>query len=221
MSDIGLLFSTDWGVVLFGIFVLLFSIVVLIVKIEYLKKYFGIKTKWDLEHELLVNTASELNELKQAYTNDIEKIKSFDTKIGEELKTFTEELHKALDGICVQVEAYRQSYTEDIQANAKEHKKVADKIQTLIDDGREHDDRINAVCHGVMELLGDKIDTSFSRYIALNGIPENEVEDFDAIFIAYERLNGNGKRREKYRYTKQHLPVIPVDIKLIDENVDT
>ncbi|MBC5688218.1 hypothetical protein H8S37_04650 [Mediterraneibacter sp. NSJ-55] len=72
---------------------------------------------------------------------------------------------------------------------------------------------------GSMELLGDKIDQRFSRYISLDGIPENEVEEFEGIYAAYKKLGGNHKREEKYKYVKQHLKVIPVVSKLKQEEL--
>ena len=56
-----------------------------------------------------------------------------------------------------------------------------------------------------MELLGDKIDQRFSKYIAMKGIPENEVDEFDGLWNAYHnKLNGNHGRTQKYKYVQKY-----------------
>lgn len=75
---------------------------------------------------------------------------------------------------------------------------------------------------GTMELLGDKIDQRFSKYIAMKGIPENEVAEFDGLWNAYHNeLNGNHGRTQKYKYVKEHLPVLPIEINPIYEEDNT
>ncbi|MCI8661520.1 MAG: hypothetical protein HFG54_14965 [Lachnospiraceae bacterium] len=68
---------------------------------------------------------------------------------------------------------------------------------------------------GSKELLGAEIDKRYREYIALNGIPESEVSEFDDIFNAYKGLMGNHTRDTKYNYVKNHLTIIPVETKLV------
>ena len=67
-----------------------------------------------------------------------------------------------------------------------------------------------------MELLGDKIDQKFSRYVSLNGIPETEVDEFNGLYAAYKGLGGNHKREEKYNYVKEHMKIIPMEQNVSD-----
>lgn len=55
----------------------------------------------------------------------------------------------------------------------------------------------------------------------MNGIPENEVSEFDGLFFAYKLLNGNHGREQKYKYVKEHLPVLPVEINPVYDEENT
>lgn len=68
---------------------------------------------------------------------------------------------------------------------------------------------------GNKELLGAEIDRRYREYISLDGIPESEVDEFNDIYSAYKRLNGNHRRDAKYNYVKDHLSVIPVETTLV------
>ena len=78
---------------------------------------------------------------------------------------------------------------------------------------KEREKQIEALICGSKELLGAEIDARYRDYISLDGIPESEVDEFDDIFSAYKRLNGNHRRDTKYNYVKTHLRVIPVETK--------
>lgn len=209
MQETQALLSLDWSIVVLGIVAILSLSVLLMTKVDYLKDKFGIKTKWDLEHELLLKTTQELHDLQKSREQDIKDFKTCDKNIHDELKVFAVDLHSALSDLKSQVEKYEEVHAKDVQLNTDGHKELANSIHQLLKSSEEHDKQIGAVCDGVMELLGDKIDTSFSRYVSMGGIPENEVDEFDGAFIAYSGLHGNGKRKEKYRYVKGHLPIIP------------
>lgn len=75
--------------------------------------------------------------------------------------------------------------------------------------------QIHALLRGNKELLGAEIDKRYRQYIALDGIPESDVEEFDDIYTAYKDLGGNHSRDTKYFYVKNHLAVIPVKTKLV------
>lgn len=75
--------------------------------------------------------------------------------------------------------------------------------------------QIHALLRGNKELLGAEIDKRYRQYIALDGIPESDVEEFDDIYTAYKDLGGNHSRDTKYFYVKNHLSVIPVKTKLV------
>ena len=183
-----------------------------------IKKHFGIKTKADLEHELLVKTSQNLSTLQDQHIKDMDEFKkrqeenvaqsiTHDEKIRNELQAFTTEVRDAIDRLNAQMKQYNDNRVHDRAQSFEIQRQLNERSD-------DRDKKIESLMIGSMELLGDKIDQRFSRYVALDGIPENEVEEFDGIFAAYKGLGGNHKRAEKYRYVKDHMKVIPVESKL-------
>lgn len=183
-----------------------------------IKKHFGIKTKSDIEHELIVQTSQDLATLQKQHVKDMEEFQkrqdenvsqsiAHDKVIREELQAFTTEVRDAINLLNAQMEQYNENRVHDRAQSFEIQKQLNDRSD-------DRDKKIEALMLGSMELLGDKIDQRFSRYVALDGIPENEVEEFDGIFAAYKGLGGNHKRAEKYKYVKDHMKVIPVESKL-------
>ena len=187
-----------------------------------IKKHFGIKTKSDIEHELIVQTSQDLATLQKQHVKDMDEFKkrqeetvaqsiTHDEKIRNELQAFTTEVRDAIDRLNAQMKQYNDNRVHDRAQSFEIQRQLNERSD-------DRDKKIEALMLGSMELLGDKIDQRFSRYVALDGIPENEVEEFDGIFAAYKGLGGNHKREEKYKYVKNHMKVIPVESKLkIDE----
>lgn len=51
---------------------------------------------------------------------------------------------------------------------------------------------------GIMELLGIRIDDSFTRYMRLGYVPVEEYDNFANVFSAYKKLGGNHGRDAEY-----------------------
>ena len=183
-----------------------------------IKKHFGIKTKSDLDHELLIKTSQNLATLQDQHIKDMDEFKkrqeenvsqsiAHDERIRNELQSFTAEVRDAINQLNAQMEQYNENRIHDRAQSFEIQRQLNERSD-------DRDKKIESLMIGSMELLGDKIDQRFSRYVALDGIPENEVEEFDGIFAAYKGLGGNHKRAEKYKYVKDHMKVIPVESKL-------
>lgn len=116
----------------------------------------------------------------------------------------------------------RDCLTSFIEETRKENQELRAEMRTLAVGHQNRDKQIEALMCGSKELLGDTIDKRYDKYIRLKGIPQNEVDEFNDIYLAYARLNGNHGRETKYQYVKQNLPVIPVETKLLidDEEND-
>ena len=222
MDEIQTLLDLDLSTVALGVVGILVVLVLILSKLDFLKKFFGIKTKSDIERELLEQTSRGLSELQQQHMNDMkafrdkqdENVKQsieHDERIRNDLTVFISEMRDAIESLTNQMNQYSENRIHD----REQSREIQQQLNERSDD---RDKKIEALMLGNMELLGDKIDQRFSRYVALDGIPENEVEEFDGIFAAYKALNGNHKREEKYKYVKNHMKVIPVEAKIkIDE----
>ena len=222
MDEIVTLVEIDWKSVIIALVLALGFVVALLKALEYLAEKFGIETKKQRDHKLLIQTSQNLTALQEQHTKDIKEFKDSQTEnvnqsirhdeiIKEELKSFIDEIRSSIVSLTNQMNQYSENRIHDREQSFE----IQRQLNKRSDD---RDKKIEALMLGNMELLGDKIDQRFSRYVALDGIPENEVEEFDGIFAAYKALNGNHKREEKYKYVKNHMKVIPVESKLkIDE----
>lgn len=222
MDEIVTLVEIDWKSVIIALVLALGFVVALLKALEYLAEKFGIETKKQRDHKLLIQTSQNLTALQKQHTKDIKEFKDSQTEnvnqsirhdeiIKEELKVFIDEIRSSIVSLTNQMNQYSENRIHDREQSFE----IQRQLNKRSDD---RDKKIEALMLGNMELLGDKIDQRFSRYVALDGIPENEVEEFDGIFAAYKALNGNHKREEKYKYVKNHMKVIPVEAKIkIDE----
>lgn len=222
MDEMQTLLDLDLSTVALGVVGILVVLVLILSKLDFLKKFFGIKTKSDIGRELLEQTSRGLSELQQQHMNDMKEFRDkqnenveqsirHDERIRNDLAVFITEMRDSIESLTEQMNQYAENRVHDREQSREIQKQLNERSD-------DRDKKIEALMLGSMELLGDKIDQRFSRYVALDGIPENEVEEFDGIFAAYKALNGNHKREEKYKYVKNHMKVIPVESKLkIDE----
>lgn len=89
-------------------------------------------------------------------------------------------------------------------------KDLKESIDFLAKSDSTRSTQIESLMVGTKELLGDKIDQKYEKYIRLNGIPSDEVDEFNSVYEAYRGLNGNHNREKKYDYVMDNLPIIPV-----------
>lgn len=153
-------------------------------------KVLGIETKFQREKKeqkiLLQETIDKVTELSDRF-NDASN--NTDSLFEEKLVKF--------------YTPYREQ-SMDIQKDLK------DSIELLTKADITRSEQIESVMVGIKELLGDTIDQKYEKYIRLGGIPSDEVDEFNSVFSAYEKVNGNHNRKKKYDYVMDNLPIIPV-----------
>lgn len=173
------------------------------------------------EHELIMKTAENLSRLQEQHQEDVERVTQNDRKMQQEFSEFVEELKSALTAQREQMDIYAKNRINDREKSREIQRELSESIDRLAVGAEERKEQIKALMCGSMELLGDKIDQRFSKYIAMKGIPENEVSEFNGLFSAYKLLNGNHGREQKYKYVKEHLPVLPVEISPVYDEENT
>ena len=188
MDEMQTLLDLDLSTVALGVVGILVVLVLILSKLDFLKKFFGIKTKSDIGRELLEQTSRGLSELQQQHMNDMkafrdkqdENVKQsieHDERIRNDLTVFISEMRDAIESLTNQMNQYSENRIHD----REQSREIQQQLNERSDD---RDKKIEALMLGNMELLGDKIDQRFSKYVSLGGIPENEVEEFDGIFVA-------------------------------------
>lgn len=153
-------------------------------------KVLGIETKFQREKReqkiLLQETIDKVTELSDRF-NDASS--NSDDLFEEKLVKF--------------YTPYREQ-SMDIQKDLK------DSIELLTKADITRSEQIESVMVGIKELLGDTIDQKYEKYIRLGGIPSDEVDEFNSVFSAYEKVKGNHNRKKKYDYVMDNLLIIPV-----------
>lgn len=150
-----------------------------------------------------------IKELKEVQMKAIQKSMETDQRIENELFSFMEEVRN-------EIKTFTSNRVHDREQSFEIQGKWTQIISAVTDGQEARDKQIEALMCGTKELLGNAIDERYAKYVSLEGIPENEVADFDDIYVAYRGLNGNHGRETKYNYVKEHLPVIPVETKLVN-----
>lgn len=179
---------------------------------EWFIKKFGIETRSMREKrenkELLKTTAENLAALQTRHTTDEEIFR-------KNLNDYMKESREDRRALHTEMKQYSENRIADRKQSFQIQKELTDSIKEITRGQSERDSQITALMEGSKELLGDTIDQRYNKYIQLKGIPQNEVDEFDAIYNAYRGLKGNHGRETKYKYVKNHLPVLPVKTEVI------
>lgn len=101
-------------------------------------------------------------------------------------------------------------YTPYREQSIRIQKDLKESIEYLAKSDSTRSEQIESLMTGTKELLGDKIDQKYEKYIRLVGIPSDEVDEFNSVYDAYRGLMGNHNREKKYNYVTDNLPIIPV-----------
>lgn len=128
-------------------------------------------------------------------------------KIINEIISLTEWL---IDGLGIE--------TNGMRKRREEHEllvKTSSNLTSLQEKYAENSLQINNLMIAQREILADKINDKYKFYISINGIPEDEVDEFTNLHQAYKGVGGNHSGDAKYEYCMNHLPVIPVETKLV------
>ena len=82
------------------------------------------------------------------------------------------------------------------------------------------DAQIEALVIANKEMLAEKINEKYKYYISIKGIPEDEYDEFVSLHNAYNGVGGNHHGDAKFEYCIEHLPIIPVETKLVYKQKD-
>lgn len=219
MDEIIALTQIDFASVFFSVLAIFIGLKAVSSIFEWVVEKFGLETKWMREkreeHNLLLKTSQNLSELQAKHKEDVQQSIAHDEKIQNELSLFMNEVKESIYQTQSDLKQFAENRVHDREQSFKIQRELTDAIKTVADGEKDRDKQIKALMCGSKELLGAEIDRRYREYVALEGIPENEVDEFDDIHLAYNGLKGNHSRDSKYEYVKNHLRVIPVKTKLI------
>lgn len=151
--------------------------------------------------ELAKTTAKNLDKLQERHCKDEETFRNNLNNYMEESRKDRKDLHDKMTD-------YANNRINDRQQSLQIQKELKDSISI-------RDMQIQSLVVANKEMLAEKINEKYKYYISINGIPEDEYDEFVALHKAYNGVGGNHHGDAKFEYCMEHLPIIPVKTKLV------
>ena len=213
MNDVKQIAEIDWWYVFVA--VILFLVVVKFVwsLLEwFLFEKLGIETKGMKQkredHELLITTSKNLALLQEKHESDNEVSEKHDEELKELITEFIQDTRTQMDKIAYDRINDREK-SREIRAD------LAGSIKIIAEDNEKKGAQIDALIMAQKEQLADRINQKYKYYISINGIPEDEYDEFVSLHAAYKAVGGNHHGDAKFDYCINHLKVLPVETKLV------
>ena len=158
--------------------------------------------------ELLKTTAENLAKLQDRHTEDEE---TFRKNLNDYMKESRED-RKALHA---EMKQYSQNRIDDRKQSLKIQEELKESIKAISDSNIENDKQIVSLIQAQKEMLAEKINEKYKYYLSIGGVPEDERDEFISLHDAYKGVGGNHNGDAKFEYCINHLPIIPVETKLV------
>lgn len=208
------LYYVDWRSVIIAMAIVMAVVIAGNEAWKKIKEIFGIEFKKDRErreeHELLIAT----NALAKKTAENLEKLQSKHTQdeitFRNNLNTYIEESRMDRKALHAEMTQYSENRVGDRKQSIEIQKELKDSIAS-------RDNRIESLVIANKEMLAEKINEKYKYYIAIKGIPEDEYDEFVSLHSAYKGVGGNHHGDAKFQYCIDHLPIIPVETKLVSK----
>ena len=203
----------DWWYVFIAVCLLLFCIKAIWSLFDWLLfEKLGIETRKmkqrRQESELLKTTA----ELAKTTAENLDKLQKRHTKDEEDfrnnLNNYMEESRKDRKALHDEMTKFANNRVDDRKQSIEIQKELKDSISA-------RDEQIESLILANKEMLAEKINEKYKYYISIGGIPEDEYDEFVNMHKAYNGVGGNHHGDAKFEYCIKHLPIIPVETKLV------
>lgn len=220
MDELKELMQVDWWYVIIALVLLLICVKLVWSLIDWLFiEKLGIETKKmkqrRRESELLQTTADLAKttaDLAKTTAENLDKLQKRHTQDEEEfrnnLNNYMEESRKDRKALHDEMTRYSENRVNDRQQSLEIQKELKNSINA-------RDVQIQALVKANKEMLAEEINKKYKHYINIKGIPEDEYEEFVSLHQAYNGVGGNHNGDAKFQYCIDHLPIIPVETKLI------
>lgn len=184
------------------------AVIIFMIFITYLVKLFfkyrkEIKNTIDtwVEKE---NKRKELTKTVQANQSQIIKLQNDIISLKDEIKQFKDNrIHDREQSLEIQ---------KQITVSMT---KLTDAINRIEEFNATKEGQLNNLIIAQKEILAEKINEKYKYYLSIDGIPEDEYDEFVSLHEAYKGTGGNHHGDAKFEYCINHLKVIPVKTKLV------
>lgn len=219
MGDIESLFNIDWKAFVIAVFVILFGFQAAVQLFQwFLFDFLGIETKAmrqrKEEHELLIQTANGLKSLSEQHAEDVKQSIKHDQQIQVNLDNCITEIKKSVESTQNAIKQFTENRIHDREQSFSIQKELTESINKIVDGNDVRDKQMESIITSQKESLANTINQKYKHYLAIDGIPEDEVDEFVNLHSAYKLLGGNHNGDAKFNYCMEHLQIIPVEVKL-------
>ena len=213
MSDLKQLEQIDWWYVIIAVFILLVCVKFIWSLFDWLfVEKLGVETKKMRQRRQESKLLKETTELARTTAENLDKLEKRHCKDEVEfrnnLNDYMEESRKDRKALHDEMIKYSDNRIKDRKQSLEIQKELKDSIAV-------RDIQISALVVANKEILAEKINEKYKYYISINGIPEDEYDEFVSLHEAYNGVGGNHHGDAKFQYCIEHLPIIPVKTKLV------
>ena len=195
MGDIIPLITIDYSSLFVSVLTILVGIKTIISLFEWAISKLGLETKWMREkreeHDLLMQTSQNLAALQEKHNHDVEQSIIHDDRIRNELSEFMTDIRNSISQTQNDIKEFSENRINDREKSREIQRELTDSIKIITNRSIEQNKQIEALALGNKEVLGNIINERYQKYLKLNGIPADEVDEFTNIHTAYKALNGN------------------------------
>lgn len=92
-----------------------------------------------------------------------------------------------------------------LQKLVSDYSKKEEAMEKLIS---TQDTKIELLMSAQKEMMLEKINDKYKHYIAINGIPKDEIDDFISLHNVYKSIGGNHNGDVKFDYCINNLQII-------------
>ena len=213
MDEIKELLQIDWWYVVLAIVLVLVCVKYVWSLLDWLIfDKFGVETRKMKEarqtRESLETAAAGLKALEQKHNNDEVALENHLTSLEDCVATFIETTQNA-------IKTQDDSNREHWETSKQIREEFATSIKAIVEDNKKKDEQIQSLIVANKEMLAEKINEKYKHYLAIEGIPQDEYDEFVSMHKAYNGVGGNHNGDAKFEYCMEHLPIIPVETKLV------
>ena len=140
----------------------------------------------------------------------------------EELKKTVSQNKKDIQALKEKTDTYCDNRVHDREQSFEIQKqltasitKLTDAIDRIEDFNTTKEKQLDNLIAAQKEMLAEKINEKYKYYLSIDGIPEDEYDEFVSLHAAYKSTGGNHHGDAKFEYCINHLKVIPVETKLV------
>lgn len=129
-------------------------------------------------------------------------------------------LQQQVANVQKETEKYLEYRVRDREQSFEKQKDLMNGQQQTMEAVKKVDAMLGLLQQGMIEQLGDQIIRRCKEYTQLQGIPENELDDFQRSMDVYTAIGGNHGLQKRFEKVVKELPLIPEKEVLIKEEND-